>query len=269
MLAPWKKSYDKPRQRVKKQRHYFANKGLWYLVKAMVFPVIVYGCESWTTKKPEHWRIDAFELWCWRRVLRVLWTVRRSNQSILKEINPEYSLEGLMLKLRLKYFGHLMRGTDSLEKTLMLGNKARGEDGWMPSPTQWTWVWTSSMWWWRTGRPGMLQSMESQRIRHDLENEQQQSLNLFPCNLFASFQQLYNEDTVKSTPWYEQMTLSTQLTWSLVYHHKMTGVRHLSPLNFLLSIDVKTIKAGIFFFPGVLSFSLPPGFFPSRSQECT
>ena len=133
MLAPWKKSYDKPRQHVKKQRHYFANKGLWYLVKAMVFPVIVCGCESWTTKKPEHRRIDAFELWCWRRFLRVLWTVRRSNQSILKEINPEYSLEGLMLKLRLKYFGHLMQGTDSLEKTLILGKKARGEDGWMPS----------------------------------------------------------------------------------------------------------------------------------------
>ena len=90
-------------------------------VKAMVFPVVMYGCESWTIKKAEHWRIDAFELWCWRRFLRVTWIARRSNQSILKEISPEYSLEGLMLKLKLHYFGHLTRSTDSLEKTLMLG----------------------------------------------------------------------------------------------------------------------------------------------------
>ena len=90
------------------------------LVKAMVFPVVMYRCESWTIKKNQHWRIDAFELWCWRRLLRVPWTARRSNQSILKEISPEYSLEGLMLKLKLQYFGHLMRRTDSLEKTLML-----------------------------------------------------------------------------------------------------------------------------------------------------
>ena len=91
------------------------------LVKAMVFPVVRYGCESWTVKKAERGRIDAFELWCWRRLLRVPWTARRSNQSILKEISLEYSLEGLMLKLKLQYFGHLMQRTDSLEKTLMLG----------------------------------------------------------------------------------------------------------------------------------------------------
>ena len=91
------------------------------LVKAMVFPVVMHGCESWTIKKAEHPRIDAFELWCWRRLLRVAWTARRSNQSIRKEISPEYSLEGLMLKLKLQYFGHLMRRTDSFEKTLMLG----------------------------------------------------------------------------------------------------------------------------------------------------
>ena len=91
------------------------------LVKAVVFPVVVYGCESWTVKKAERQRIDAFELWCWRRLLRVPWTARGSNQSILKEINPEYSLEGLMLKLKLQYFGHLMQRTDSFEKTLMLG----------------------------------------------------------------------------------------------------------------------------------------------------
>ena len=95
-----------------------------HLVKAMVFPVVMYGCESWTMKKAERRRIDAFELWCWRRLLRVPWTARRSNQSILKEINPEYSLEGLMLKLKLQYFGHLMGRIDSLEKTLMLGKIA-------------------------------------------------------------------------------------------------------------------------------------------------
>ena len=107
------------RQHMKKQRHYFVNKGP--SIKAMVFPIVMYGCESWTIKKVEHWRIDAFELWCWRRLLRVSWTSRRSNQSILKEISPEYSLEGLVLKLKLQYFGHLMWGADSLEKTLMLG----------------------------------------------------------------------------------------------------------------------------------------------------
>ena len=104
MLAPWKKSYDQPRQLIKKQRHYFANKV--HLVKAMVFPVVMYGCESWTIKKAECQRIDAFELWCWRRLSRVSWTARRSNQSILKEISPEYLLERLMLKFQ--YFGHLL-----------------------------------------------------------------------------------------------------------------------------------------------------------------
>ena len=97
-----------------------------YIVKAMDFPVVMYRCESWTIKKAEHQRIDPFKLWSWRRLLRVLWTTRKSNQSILKEINPEYSLEGLMLKLKLKYFGHLMRKADSLEKTLMLG-KIKGK----------------------------------------------------------------------------------------------------------------------------------------------
>ena len=101
------------------------------LVKAMVFPVVVYGCESWTIKQVEHWRIDAFEQWCWRRLLRVPWTAKRSNQSILKEISPEYSLEGLMLKLKLQYFGHLMQRTDSLKKTLMLGKtEGRRRRGW-------------------------------------------------------------------------------------------------------------------------------------------
>ena len=114
-------------------------------VKAMVFPVVMYGCESWTIMKTEHQRIDAFELWCWRRLLRVPWTARRSNQSILKEISPEYLLEGLMLKLKLQYFGHLIRRTDSLEKTPMLGKiegrrrRGRQRMRWlMASPTRWT-----------------------------------------------------------------------------------------------------------------------------------
>ena len=119
MLTPWKESYDQPRQHIKRQRHYFANKVR--LVKDKVFPVVMYGCESWTIKKAEHRRVNAFELWCWRRLLRVLWTTRRSNQSILIEISPGCSLEGLMLKLKLQYCGHLMRRVDSLEKTLMLG----------------------------------------------------------------------------------------------------------------------------------------------------
>ena len=124
MFNPWKKSYNQPRQHIKKQRHRFANKV--HLVKAMVFPVVMYGCESWTIKKAEHWRIDAFELWCRRRLLRVPWTAKRSNQSILKEISHEYSLEGLMLKLKLQHFGHLTWRTNSFEKTLMLG---KIEDG--------------------------------------------------------------------------------------------------------------------------------------------
>ena len=129
MLAPCKESYDQHRKHIEKQRHYFANKVR--LVKALVFPVVIYGCESWTTQKAEHRRIDAFELWCWRRLLRVTWTARRSNQLIVKEISPEYSLEGLILNLKLQYFGHLMRRTDSLEKTLMLGKiEGRRKRGW-------------------------------------------------------------------------------------------------------------------------------------------
>ena len=118
MLAYWKKSHDKTQQHIRKQRNYFADKV--HMVKDMIFPVVMYGCESWTIKKAECRRIDAFEQWCWRRLLRVTWTARRSNQSILKEIIPEYSWEGLMLKLKLQHFGHLMWRA-LLEKTLMLG----------------------------------------------------------------------------------------------------------------------------------------------------
>ena len=146
-----------------------------HLVKAMVFPVVMYGCESWTIKKAEHRRIDAFELWCWTWHLRVPWTARRSNQSILKQISPGCSLEGLMLKLKLQYFGHLMWRADSFEKTLMLGEiegrRRRGWDGWVASPTQRTWVWVDSGSRWWTGRPGVLQFMGSQRVGHDWATE--------------------------------------------------------------------------------------------------
>ena len=149
------------------------------LVKAMIFPVVMYGCESWTVKKAERQRIDAFELWCWRRLLRVPWTARRSNQTILKEINPRCSLEGLMLKLKLQYFGHLMRRVDSLEKILMLEGiggrrgrewqRMRWLDGITDSMPSWVWV-NSRCWWW-TGRPGVLQFMGLERVGHNWATE--------------------------------------------------------------------------------------------------
>ena len=139
-LAPWKKSYDQPRQHIKK---HITLPTKVHLVKPMVFPAVMYRCQSWTVKKAERRRIDAFEVWCWRRLLSVPWAARRSNWSVLKEISPEYSLEGLMLKLKLQYFGHLMPRANSLEKTLMLkilkaGGEGddRGWDGWMASLTR-------------------------------------------------------------------------------------------------------------------------------------
>ena len=142
------------------------------LVKAMVLPVVMYGCESWTVKKAEHRRIDAFELWCWRRLLRVTWTARRFNRSILKEISPGCLLEGLMLKLKLQYL--MATWWEDLThwkrpwcwETLKAGGEGdnRGWDGWMASLTQWTWVWVDSMSWWWTGRPGVLWFMGSQRV---------------------------------------------------------------------------------------------------------
>ena len=147
------------------------------LLKAIVFPVVMYGCESWTIKRAECRRIDAFELWCWRRLLKVPWTARRSNQSILKEISPGISLEGLMLKLKLQYFGHLMRRVDSLKRPwswegLGAGGEGddRGWDGWMASLTWWTWVWVNSGSWWWTGRPGVLWFMGCQKSRTRLSD---------------------------------------------------------------------------------------------------
>ena len=171
MLAPWKKNYEKHRQQLKNRDITLPTKV--HLVKAMVFPVVMCECESWTVKKAERWRTDAFELWCWRRLLRVPWTARRSNQSVLKEISPGCSLEGLMLKLRLQYFGHLIRRADSLEKTLMLGGiggrrrRGRQRMRWLDGITRWTWVWVNSGSWWWTGRPGVLGFVGSQRVGHD------------------------------------------------------------------------------------------------------
>ena len=156
----------------------------------MVFPVVMYGCESWTVKKAERQRIDAFELWCWRRLLRIRWTARRSNQSILKEISPGISLEGMMLKLKLQYFGHLMWRADSFEKALMLGKIEgrskrgnRGWDGWMALPTEWSWIWVNFGIWWWTRRPGVLRFMGLQRVGYDWATELNWTLCFLRSNL--------------------------------------------------------------------------------------
>ena len=150
----------------------------------MVFPIVMYGCESWTVKKAEHQRFDAFELWCWRRLSRASWTEKRSNQSILKEISFECLLERLMLKLKFQCFGHLMWRTDSLKKTMILERSKPGGEGMteneMLSPTWWTWVWASSGSWRWTGKPGKLLSMGSQRVRHDWVTE----LNWIPVQYY-------------------------------------------------------------------------------------
>ena len=149
-----------------------------HLIKTMVFPVVMHGYESWTVKKAERWKIDAFELWCWRRLLRVSWTARRSNQSILKEISPGCSLEGLMLKLKLQYLATSCEELTHWKRPwcgegLRAGGEGdnRGWDGWMASLTRWAWVWINSGSWWWTGRTGVLRSMGSQRVGHDWATE--------------------------------------------------------------------------------------------------
>ena len=166
---------QRPRRHIKSRHITLPTKV--HIGKAMVFPLVMYGCESWTIKKADCWRTDAFELWCWRRLLRVPWTAR-SNQSILKEISPEYSLEGPMLKLKLQYFGHLMRRAYSLEKTLILGKiedrRRRGQQRmrWLDGITNsMDRVLAGSRNWWRTGKSGILQSMGLQRVGHDWVTE--------------------------------------------------------------------------------------------------
>ena len=187
----------------------------------MVFPVVTYGCESWTIRKAEHQRIDAFELWRWRTLLRAPWTARRSNQSILKEISPEHSLEGLMLKLKTpvvtwcEELTHLKRPW-CWERLKVGEGDDRGWDGWMASLTQRTWVWVNSRSWWWTGRPGLLQSMGSQRAGHDWVTE----LNLNSSSMVhALCQQLYvwrsvcsfvssHEEKMEFAPWHDGQHLS-------------------------------------------------------------
>ena len=176
MLTPWKKSYDQPRQHIKTQRHYFAGKSP--TSQSCGFSSSHVWVWELDYKNAEHLRVDTFELWCWRRLLRVPWTARRSNQSIQKEITPECSLEGLMLKLKLQYFGQMMRRTDSFEKTLMfgkiVGRRRRGRQSmrWLDGITDLTDMSLSKLqgWWW-TGWPGVLQSMGSQRIGQDWATE--------------------------------------------------------------------------------------------------
>ena len=165
MLTSWKKSYDKPESVLKSRDSTLPAKVC--IDKAMVFPVVMYGFESWTIiKRLSAEELLLFKLWYWRRLLSVPWTRRTSNQSILKEINPEYSLEGLMLELKLQFFDHLMERADSLKRPWCWeilktggGGDNRGWDGWTASPTQWTSVWASSGRWWQTGKPEMMQSM--------------------------------------------------------------------------------------------------------------
>ena len=176
MFAPWKKSYDRPRQHIKRQSITLPTK--FHLVKAMVFPIVMYERESWTIKKAEHWGIDAFELCCWRKLLRVSWTARRSNQSILKEIIPGYSLEGRCWSWNSNTLATWCEELTHWKRPWCWERlKAGGErndigwDGWMASPTQWTWVWVKSGSWWWTGKLDVLLSMGSQRVRHDWATE--------------------------------------------------------------------------------------------------
>ena len=213
----------------------------------MAFPVVMYGWESWTIKKAEGRRIDAFELWCWRRLFRVPWTTRRSNQSILKKISPEYSLEGVMLKLKLQYFGHLMRRTDSFEKTLDAGKDWRQEekgmtgwDGWAALLTQ-TWVWVNSRRWWRTGRPGVLQSMgsQSQTQLSDWTELNWTEWASLVAQLVKNLPAM-RETWVRSLGWEDRLekgtaTHSSILAWRIPWTHEPTGSQWVGLSDFSLT----------------------------------
>ena len=201
----------------------------------------MYGCESWTIKKAEHQRIDAFELWCWRRLLRVPWTARRSNQSILKEISPGISLEGMMLKLKLQYFGHLVQRVDSLEKTDAgrdWGQEEKGtrEDemaGWHHWLDGREWVWVNSGRWWWTGRPGVLRFMGSQRVGHDWATELNwmKESEFFGCYIFWSLWYIQTKSRKLSHAAWPPFSLSLPLIIPLgqtpTYRHSLTGMKFL------------------------------------------
>ena len=172
MLAPWKKSYDQPRQDIKSRDITLPTQV--HPVKTIVFSVVMYGCESWTIQKAKCRRIDSFELCCWRKLLRVPWAARRFSQSILEEIRPGCSFQGLMLKLNLNTLATWCEDLAHLKRLwcwerLRAGGEGdnRGWDAWMASSTQWTWVWVNSRSWWQTGRPGVLQFMGLQRLVHN------------------------------------------------------------------------------------------------------
>ena len=192
------------------------------LVKAMVFPVVMYGSESWTIKKAERWRIDAFELLCRRRLLRDPWTARRSNQSILKEISPGCSLEGLMLKLKLQYpLGTWCKQLTHLKRhwcweRLKAGAEGddRGWDGWIASPTQWTWVWVDSRSWWWIGRPGVLRFMGLQRVGHDWVTE----LNWTELNVYVDHHIHKHKMLSIDVGWTKTLIWIKWSTASVTYH---------------------------------------------------
>ena len=220
MLAPWKESYEQPRQHSKKQRHSFANKG----------PSSQgYGFSSghvwmWELDYKESWAPKNWCFWIGEALLRVPWTARRSNQSILKEISPGCSLEGLMLKLKLQYFGHLMWRADSFEKTLMLGKiegrrrrDNKGWDGWILSPTQRTWVWVNSGSWWWTGMPGVLRFMGSQSVGHNWATELNcTELGLKLLHYYCSGRHCFGKDPWWS-PYLLQVRINAFFSWTLIY----------------------------------------------------
>ena len=228
----------------------------------------MYGCESWTIKKTECWGIDAFELWCWRRLLRVPWTARRSNQSILKEISPEYSLEGLMLKLKLQYFGYLTWRTDSFEKILMLGKFEGGRRmgqqrmrWWMASPTQWTWVWVNSGSWWWTGLPGVLQSMGSQRVGHNWATELTDWVRMkTPENVSTTSKSGVNSwPLTKHFTWFGECVYVCSVASVMLNTLRCYGLKSTTPLFILLQariLEGHSLLQGIFLIQGLNPYLL-------------